>query len=102
MHIYFNIYKIPSLNKTNIYACIIAYIINMHRISLNMHKTMLLQMVPHNILVCGVVSNLFGQPSHRHESYDTMFALKQMELFTRGSSRINCHSPVATTEIWGL
>ena len=44
MHIYFNIRKTPSLNK-KIYMR--AYIINMHRITLNMHKIVLLQMVSH-------------------------------------------------------
>ena len=46
MHNYFNIRKIPSLNKKNKYACIYTAI-NMHRLTLKMHKMVLLQMVSH-------------------------------------------------------
>ena len=41
MHIYFNIRKTPILSKK----------INMHKILLNMHKMVLLQMVPHTCSV---------------------------------------------------
>ena len=45
MQIYFNIRKIPPLNKQkkNIHA----YTINMHRFTLNMHKMVLLQIIPY-------------------------------------------------------
>ena len=47
MQIYFNLRKTPFLNKKKIN--IHAYIINTNKITLNMHKMVLLQMVPHSI-----------------------------------------------------
>ena len=46
-YLFFNICETPSFTKkVNMHA----YIIDMHRITLNMHKMVLLQMVPHTFL----------------------------------------------------